>query len=316
MLTAHHLQKRYGTRLAVDGLSVTINAGEVVGLLGPNGAGKSTTIGMLAGLIVPDKGEALLDAVPTSRAKRGIGLVPQDIAIFEELSARQNLRVFGALYGLSGAALHERIDLVLADVGLTNRANDATASFSGGMKRRLNIAAALLHDPDVLLFDEPTVGVDPQSRNAIFDHIERLKARGKAILYSTHYMEEAERLCDRVVIVDHGAVVASDTPTALYGLLPARVMVTVETNVVPTAAVMTGLQRWRVEPASSGGQITLHMRDLASDLPAAVDLLREAGIAIQHLETRQAGLEAVFLQLTGRALRDADEHAQTAKEAA
>jgi len=193
-------------------------------LLGPNGAGKSTTVSMLCGLTAPDRGTVTIGGSPVgdgaSPAKRRIGLVPQDISLYEDLSAIGNLELFGALYGLEGPLLRERSHAALGLVGLAERARDKPATFSGGMKRRLNIACALVHDPDVLLLDEPTAGVDPQSRNAIFDNLEALRARGKALLYTTHYMEEAERLCDRIVIVDHGKVVASDRKDALLDLLP------------------------------------------------------------------------------------------------
>jgi len=224
MLQANELWKSYGSKTAVAGVSLEVNAGEIVGLLGPNGAGKSTTVAMLCGLTPPDRGNVTLGAEPiggeASPAKRRIGLVPQDIALYEDLPAASNLELFGALYGVASRALRERALEALDLVGLADRAKDKPHTFSGGMKRRLNIACALVHDPDVLLFDEPTVGVDPQSRNAIFDNLETLRSRGKALLYTTHYMEEAERLCDRVVIVDHGKVAAADRKEALVALLP------------------------------------------------------------------------------------------------
>ena len=224
MLQASDLWKSYGSKAAVEGVSLDVAAGEIVGLLGPNGAGKSTTVAMLCGLTPPDRGAVTLDGQPVgdeaSPAKRRIGLVPQDIALYEDLPALDNLELFGALYGVEGRLLHERSRAALELVGLADRAKDKPQAFSGGMKRRLNIACALVHDPDVLLLDEPTVGVDPQSRNAIFDNLETLRARGKALLYTTHYMEEAERLCDRVVIVDHGKVAAADRKEALVQLLP------------------------------------------------------------------------------------------------
>ena len=226
MLEAKDLWKSYGTKAAVSGVSLTVNAGEIVGLLGPNGAGKSTTVAMLCGLTPPDRGTVTVGGVPVgddaSPTKRRIGLVPQDISLYEDLPALANLELFGALYGVKGATLKQRAADALELVGLSDRAKAKPATFSGGMKRRLNIACALVHDPDVLLLDEPTAGVDPQSRNAIFDNLEALRARGKALLYTTHYMEEAERLCDRIVIVDHGKVAASDRKEALLDLLPAE----------------------------------------------------------------------------------------------
>ena len=225
MLEVQHLRKSFGSVVAVDDVSFTLRKGELVGLLGPNGAGKSTTVSIIAGLLTPERGEVLIDGKrltgDTDPAKRRIGLVPQDIALYEELSARENLRFFGSLYSLTGSALEEAMTSALELVGLTERAGDKVKSFSGGMMRRLNLAAGLLHDPDILLLDEPTVGVDPQSRNAIFENLEHLKAQGKALLYTTHYMEEAERLADRIVVIDHGRAVADDTLAGLQSRVPA-----------------------------------------------------------------------------------------------
>jgi ABC-2 type transport system ATP-binding protein len=222
MLKVAGLRKSFGNLLAVNDVSFAVAPGQLVALLGPNGAGKSTTVGLIAGLLEPDQGDVFIgekrlrgDRDP---AKRRLGLVPQDIALYDELSARENLRFFGGLFDLRGSALDTAMDTVLALVGLADRARDKVKNFSGGMKRRLNLAAGLLHDPDLLLLDEPTVGVDPQSRNAIFDNLAELKARGKALLYTTHYMEEAERLADRIVVIDHGRVVADDTLAGLRGL--------------------------------------------------------------------------------------------------
>jgi ABC-2 type transport system ATP-binding protein len=215
MLQVEQLSKRYGDRLAVNAVSFAIAAGETVGLLGPNGAGKTTVIAMISGIARPDSGQVSLDGVRVTQdanvLKRRVGLVPQDLALYDELSAWANLQLFGGLYGLSAERLRQRADDALALVGLTGRRNERVKTFSGGMKRRLNIAGALLHDPDLILLDEPTVGVDPQSRNAIFDNLEALKRRGKTLLYTTHYMEEAERLCDRVLILDHGRILANDS---------------------------------------------------------------------------------------------------------
>jgi ABC-2 type transport system ATP-binding protein len=215
MLDIKNLRKSFGPLIAVDGVSFSVAGGQLVGLLGPNGAGKTTTVSMIAGLVTPEKGEVLVGGArlsgDTDPKKCKIGLVPQDLALYDELTARANLRFFGALYSLSGAALARAIATTLELVGLADRVDDKVATYSGGMKRRLNLAAGLLHDPDILLLDEPTVGVDPQSRNAIFENLELLKSRGKALLYTTHYMEEVERLADRIVVMDHGKVIADDT---------------------------------------------------------------------------------------------------------
>ncbi|MEO8921706.1 MAG: ABC transporter ATP-binding protein, partial [Caldimonas sp.] len=238
MLEARGLCKSYGSRAVVSDLSFSLGAGEIVGLLGPNGAGKSTTVAMLCGLVAADRGQVFVgdgasrqELTETSQApKHRIGVVPQELSIYENLGAAANLALFGALYGLSGALLEARVDAAMSLVGLADRAKDKPQTFSGGMKRRLNIAAALVHDPDILILDEPTVGVDPQSRNAIFDNLEELRRRGKALLYTTHYMEEAERLCDRIVIVDHGKVVASDTLAGIARLLPATLSLEIEVD--------------------------------------------------------------------------------------
>ena len=220
MLSVRSLRKTYDSLVAVDDVSFALEAGRLVGLLGPNGAGKTTTVSMIAGLVTPDRGDVLIAghklSGDTDSAKRRIGLVPQDLALYDDLTAHGNLRFFGALYNMRGAVLERAIDAALDLVGLSDRARDAVKTFSGGMKRRLNLAAGLLHDPDILLLDEPTVGVDPQSRNAIFDNLEELKRRGKALLYTTHYMEEAERLADRIIVIDHGKVIANDTLDGLY----------------------------------------------------------------------------------------------------
>lgn len=213
LLEVRGVAKRFGTITAVADASFSAEAGEITGLLGPNGAGKSTTIALITGLQRPDSGEVRVAGAAisgdTDHVKRRIGLVPQDLALYDELTAEENLRLFGGLYGLAGAALSQAMDKNFKLVGLAERRHDPVGTYSGGMKRRLNLAAALLHEPDILLLDEPTVGVDPQSRNAIFDNLEFLRAQGKGLLYTTHYMEEVERLCDRIVIMDHGQVIAN-----------------------------------------------------------------------------------------------------------
>jgi ABC-2 type transport system ATP-binding protein len=233
MLEVRGLRKCYGPLAAVDGVSFRVERAQLVGMLGPNGAGKTTTVAMIAGLVGRDAGEVLIDGRPlagdTDPAKRRLGLVPQDLALYDELTARDNLRFFGALYGLRGRALDDALGRALALVGLADRAHDRVSTFSGGMKRRLNVAAGVLHAPDVVLLDEPTVGVDPQSRHAIFENLAMLKARGTTLLYTTHYMEEAERLADRIVVIDQGRVIANDTLEALVaGVWPEREPATLE----------------------------------------------------------------------------------------
>jgi ABC-2 type transport system ATP-binding protein len=230
VLTIDRVRKSYGTTLAVDGLSLTVRRGEVLGLLGPNGAGKSTTVNLAVGLLAPDAGSVSIEdkGAPTQPAVRaGIGVAPQALALYDLLSGEENLRFFGEVYGVPGARLAARVAWSLDFVGLTDRRRDRVATYSGGMKRRLNLAAALVHDPELILLDEPTVGVDPQSRNQIFDNILALKRLGRTLIYTTHYMEEAERLCDRVAIVDKGNLLCIGTVPQLleaHGVKPKMVL--------------------------------------------------------------------------------------------
>jgi ABC-2 type transport system ATP-binding protein len=307
MLAAQHLRKSYAAHEVVCGVSLEVKPGEIVGLLGPNGAGKTTTIGMICGLTPPDNGEVLVNGQSigsgSADAKRQLGLVPQDLALFETLSARINLETFGALYGLGGAPLKARAEAALELVGLSDRADEKVANFSGGMKRRLNIACALVHDPAILLLDEPTVGVDPQSRNAIFDNLETLKAQGKAIVYTTHYMEEAERLCDRVIIMDHGKVIASDTLAGLYRLLPVVQSLEIDLDGnVDLAALMTEPGVKRAE--QTNGHLTIGIDDLTTGSPVVLAWLAQRGHHISRVSSGRATLETLFLTLTGRQLRD------------
>jgi len=307
ILRAEGLRKSYGERAAVVDVSLHVRAGEVLGLLGPNGAGKSTTIAMVCGITQPDAGRVLLAgtllAQDEKAGKRRIGLVPQDLALFEDLPARHNVETFGALYGLPRPLLKQRAAEVLAAVGLADRAGDKPATFSGGMKRRLNIACALVHDPELLLLDEPTAGVDPQSRNAIFDTLLALKAAGKALIYTTHYMEEVERLADRVVIIDHGRVVAEGTLPELYRRLPAAQKLELEVDGEPDLARLRALPGVRsVEWAA--GRLSLGVDELGASAAGVLQALREMGLPLRHVASGRANLEDVFLALTGRQLRD------------
>lgn len=283
----------------------------MTGLLGPNGAGKTTTVSLICGLIAPDAGQVLVNGEPLGPdddpGKRRIGLVPQDPALFDELTAQQNLELFGALYDLSGAALASSIDRALKLVGLADRRNDAVAIFSGGMKRRLNLAAALLHDPEVILLDEPTVGVDPQSRNAIFENLEGLKASGKALLYTTHYMEEAERLCDRIVIIDHGRVIADDTQRGIYRLLPAPNVLHIHlapslepANWLGDLRTLEGIRAVDLDRSL----LRIGVVSITHAAPRILDWLNARAVAYDHVSSERATLETVFLTLTGRSLRD------------
>ena len=311
MLEARGLCKSYGSRAVVSDLSLEVAGGEIVGLLGPNGAGKSTTVAMLCGLVAADAGEVFVGEgaarqrlIEDSQApRRRIGVVPQELSIYENLGTEANLALFGALYGLSGTLLAERVAAALALVGLADRARDKPSTFSGGMKRRLNIAAALVHDPDILIFDEPTVGVDPQSRNAIFDNLEELRRRGKALLYTTHYMEEAERLCDRIVIIDHGKVVASDTLAGIERLLPATQVLEIEVDGLVDLAALGALPG--IDGVTQHGELLrAGIADLGCNAPALLSALAASGHRVSRVTSARPGLEDVFLSLTGKQLRD------------
>ncbi len=307
LLRCEHLVRRFRDRVAVDDVSFEIARGEIYGLLGPNGAGKTTTISIVAGILQPDEGTITVAGRPLTTgagpAKQLIGLVPQDIALYPDLTATENLQFFGRLQNLDGRRLAERIGAVLHVVGLTERAGDRVDDYSGGMKRRANIAVGLLHEPRLLILDEPTVGVDPQSRNAIFDNLETLAARGKAIVYTTHYMEEAERLADRIVIIDHGRVVASDTPVALIRALGDTGVITLEVSgAVDVASLRDEAGVSRVEQTDD--VLTLALADLGLHLPAVLAWLAARGHAIRRISSSRATLEDVFLSLTGRQLRD------------
>lgn len=308
MLEVIGLRKRYGALTAVDGVSLRAGAGETIGLLGPNGAGKTTTVSIIAGLVKPDAGEVRIAGRTlngdTDSAKRHIGLVPQDLGLYDEMSARENLHLFGALYNIDAAPLKRAMDEALDLVGLKDRAKDKVLNFSGGMKRRLNLAAALLHDPQLLLLDEPTVGVDPQSRNAIFDNLEVLKKRGKTLLYTTHYMEEAERLCDRLVIIDHGKVIADDTLQGLHRMVPVENLLTIELADENVDADALRALEGVASVELRGHTLRIGVRDLASDSAAILQWLANRGHTLQHLASERASLESVFLTLTGRSLRD------------
>jgi ABC-2 type transport system ATP-binding protein len=309
VLVAENLRKRFGDRVAVDGVGFSIGPSETYGLLGPNGAGKTTTISMICGLLVRDEGNVTVGGRPIDigqvAAKADIGYVPQDLAIYPELSARENLRFFGQLYGIGGRELGTRVDEVLEIIGLSDRAAERTDQFSGGMKRRLNIGIGLLHRPKLLVLDEPTVGVDPQSRNAILSSVEVLGEQGMAILYTTHYMEEAERLCDRVGIIDEGRIRAEGTRRELVGLIGERDRVSLTLSGSPGEAAQALRAIDGVEEATSHeGGVELLVEDARSLLPRILEAATASGASVGGVEIVEPDLEAVFLHLTGRALRD------------
>jgi len=295
--------------VAVSDVSFRVNHGETVGPLGPNGAGKTTTVSIIAGLLSADSGEVLIESKQvksdTDPVKLKIGLVPQDMALYDQLTARDNLIFFAALYSLAGAKAKLAIDEVLNLVALSDRAGHKVGTFSGGMKRRLNLAAALLHDPQILLLDEPTVGVDPQSRNAIFENLEALKKRGKTLIYTTHYMEEAERLCDRIVIIDHGKVIANDTLQVLHQLLPVTNIIAVELDAADAFQPDQMLALPGVKSAElNQNTLRVGVRNLSREAPGVLRWLAENGHCFHHVSSEQPDLETVFLTLTGRSLRD------------
>lgn len=308
ILRCDGLVRRFGERTAVDGVSFEIAKGETYGLLGPNGSGKTTTISMLSGILTADHGTVVLAGQPITpsaiEAKRAIGLVPQEIALYQDLTAAENLRFFGRLQGLGGKELNARIDEVLDLVVLRDRAADQVEEFSGGMKRRVNIAVGLLHRPQLLVLDEPTVGVDPQSRNQILASVEALGSEGLSVLYTTHYMEEAERLCDRIGILDHGSMIAEGSQAELVARVGENDLIIIEgqhdESVVEwcreVTAVVGSEQTGRgIEVTSTNGTTTI------GPLLAAFEA---HGIDVPGLQLREPNLEAVFLDLTGRALRD------------
>jgi ABC-2 type transport system ATP-binding protein len=329
ILQANHLVKKYGEFVAVNDVSFTIEEGEVFGLLGPNGAGKSTTIAMLSGLFPPTAGSATiggLDVVKDlNRVKQLIGVVPQDLALYPTLSGSENVTFFGELYGLRGKELAGRVDEVLGYVGMTERARDPVKAYSGGMKRRINLAAGLVNRPAILFLDEPTVGVDPQSRHHIFESVERLNREQRmAILYTTHYMEEAERLCQRVGIIDRGKLIALDTPRRLIDRLGGGIIqigVAVQDDALcqavaslPAVAAATWAQLPAVETHSvvqgvkpvQGGRpvLKIEAREGSEALVQVINLFNGRSTPIASLEVLEPNLETVFLHLTGKSLRD------------
>lgn len=309
VLVVDDIRKSFDDVHAVRGVSFHIAPGETYGLLGPNGAGKTTSISIIAGLLASDGGVVTVagETLTTRsvRPKKRVGLVPQELAIYPDLTARENLTFFGRLYDLGGDELDRRTDEVLAVVGLEDRADDPAKEYSGGMKRRLNIGIGLLHRPSLLILDEPTVGVDPQSRNAILESVEALSADGMAVLYTTHYMEEAERLCDRVGIIDAGEIKAEGDRRQLVALIGEKDRIVVEAHGpaddIPSA--LDGLAG--VTAADAGeGRFDIIADDAAASLPAIFDVFSRRSMTVTSLQVIEPDLEAVFLHLTGKALRD------------
>ncbi|CAM4300350.1 antibiotic ABC transporter ATP-binding protein [Bacillus manliponensis] len=310
MLVVEQVTKSFGKMEVVKGISFTVQKGETFGLLGPNGAGKSTTIAMICGLLPYDSGDIKVGGNSVKEhpltIKKKIGVVPQDIALYPTLSARENLIFWGKMYGLKGEVAKKRADEVLAYVGLEDRAKDKIETFSGGMKRRINIGAALMHEPELLIMDEPTVGIDPQSRNHILETVKSLNEQGMTVIYTSHYMEEVEYLCERIAIVDHGRMIALGTKTELCNRLVDGFIVKLQVNryqeeLLQALIENTVVERLSVDEDTNTLTIALQSSESMSEI---VSQVIARNVKILKLEVQEPNLEALFLQLTGRSLRD------------
>src|SRR5512134_222557 len=311
ILEVNNLVKKYGDFTAVNGVSFDIKEGEIFSLLGPNGAGKTTTISMLSTLYIPTSGDATIGGHSITKepmaVKQVIGVVPQELALYEDLTARENLIFWGQMYGLSGGPLHSRIDEVLEQIGLTDKAKNRVKTYSGGMKRRVNIGVGLLHKPRLLFMDEPTVGIDPQSRRAILDTVKDLNKQGMTVLYTTHYMEEAQELSDRVGIIDHGELIALGTQKELtqqVGQMETLILHIGESDDPQALANSLKGVPGVLEAEPSESQVSIIAHEAEDVLAGVVTKANERGIKIRSIDIREPNLEAVFLHLTGRALRD------------
>ena len=308
-IEVRNLKKSFGDLQAVADASFKAVSGEVLSLLGPNGAGKSTTISMLSGLLAPTEGDASIMGYSVTKepeaAKKSLGVVPQDIALYHDLSARENLVLWGKMYGLRGTALKSRVDEVLEVIGLADRQKDHVGKFSGGMKRRVNIGVALLHKPDVIIMDEPTVGIDPQSRRHILDNVKELNKQGMTVLYTTHYMEEAAELSDHIAIMDMGKIIAYGTHNELIKMIGEQTRIDLTLNTDGERV----LSAWEATEGVSqidslDGKITVLVDDSNRVLPHLFEEASKAGVRITSVDIQEPNLETVFLHLTGRALRD------------
>jgi ABC-2 type transport system ATP-binding protein len=311
ILEVHNLVKKYGDFAAVKGISFDIQEGEIFSLLGPNGAGKTTTISVLSTLYAPTEGDAVVGGHSVSKepmaVRQLIGVVPQDLAIYDELTARENLSFWGQMYGLSGKALKVRMDEVLDQIGLRDKANQRIRTYSGGMKRRVNIGVGLLHRPRLLFMDEPTVGIDPQSRRAILDSVQDLNKQGMTVLYTTHYMEEAQELSDRVGIIDHGDLIALGTQAELthqVGENDTLVLHAGEGDDVGALAAAVRALPNVLRAEVTDHAVTVIAPEAEEILAQAVTKANDIGVKIHSVAIQEPNLEAVFLHLTGRALRD------------
>ncbi|KXK46575.1 MAG: ABC transporter [Bacteroidetes bacterium OLB10] len=307
MIAIKDLKKSYNSHEALKGISFNIKEGEFYGLLGPNGAGKTTTISIMSSILTPDSGEVLINGnniyTHPNESKRIIGVVPQEIALYNELTAEENLWFWGGLYDVPKTELKKRIDEVLTLFGLSERRKDKVSTYSGGMKRRINIAAALLHQPRIVFMDEPTVGIDPQSRNLIFEVIEKLHSNGMTIVYTTHYMEEAERFCDRIGIIDNGQIIAEGTLDELRKSSSAKETIVITFNNLNDDKVQKIQSFWK-DCNHTDDKIYFYTSDLKTELSKIISQCSDAGADIHNIEIKKVNLETVFLSLTGKQLRD------------
>jgi ABC-2 type transport system ATP-binding protein len=306
MIEVRNITKSYGKTQAVKGISFSIKDGECYGLLGPNGAGKSTTINMLSMLFAADSGQISINQIDVAKAngevKRMLGVVPQEIALYDNFTAWENILFWGSIYGVKGKILNDKAEELLKWVGLFDRRKEKVKAYSGGMKRRINIACALLHSPKVLLLDEPTVGVDPQSRNLIFELIHQLNKEGMTIIYTTHYMEEAEKLCNRIGIIDGGLIIAQGTLDELKKQSEVNDMIIVDCNQTPDEKMLA--EKLKVTLSVTENRISILSEDSKKDLTRIVNTCTEAGYEINRIDIQKANLESVFLKMTGKQLRD------------
>ncbi len=308
-IEVNDLRKSFGNLQAIQGVDLVADQGEILSLLGPNGAGKSTTISILSGLLSPDSGDARIMGYSITQkpqvAKKQLGVVPQEIALYPDLSARENLIFWGKMYDLRGSVLKQRVDEVLEIIGLTDRQKDHIGKYSGGMKRRVNIAAALLHNPQVVIMDEPTVGIDPQSRRHILDNIKALNSQGMTVLYTTHYMEEAAELSDHIAIMDQGKIIAYGTHAELIKLIgeQTRIDLTFNTDVAHILPAWKAIEGVSTVDATDG-KVTMLVDDSNRVLPRLIEVATNGSVRILSVDIQEPNLEAVFLHLTGRALRD------------
>ena len=308
MITIDEISKSYGNTRALNRISFNIKEGEIFGLLGPNGAGKTTTINILSTLLQPDSGEVLMNGLnlklDRNTCKLQIGVVPQEISLYETLSAQENLRFWGGLYQIPSKELETRIKSILELVGLYDRRNDAVKTYSGGMKRRINIASALLHNPKILLMDEPTVGIDPQSRNRIFEIIQELNQKGMTIIYTTHYMEEAERLCNTIAIIDNGSVIAKGSLEELKRISETNDILKIKTSLLDNTILAKLTESINLAFAHNANELQFECKNINTQVSEIINATLNTGIKILGIETQNANLETVFLKLTGKHLRD------------